>query len=444
MLRRARRQEGAAARKATFTPADAASAASSKEAEQPPPVPPPASAQLIRKFGAPLCEVAFLFNTRQPYQLTARSKVSCLALLRDDFNSLMSEFKEDLARVRETVMTEVHRQDLTAAMHLEAVQRQRKRTAVTDLLYAASAGEAHQCRQILEGGESGVLLDEVRLQGACVGCSKSSITLNQGIKRMVPGRRGPVSNFRCGSRTDPQTHPRLHPARPRCNAPTHPITIPVPIAPMPQITYQQMQQQQMQQQQMQQHAQSQEQMGLSQFQHLQNLQQLQALHKIQQQQALQVLEDAARRRSSKSRGILLILDSTWEGEFCRVAEAHPKVHAYVKNHNMGFEVPYRYGSIMRRYIPDFIVLVDDGHGPDDLLHLVVEIKGYRGEDAKDKKSTMETYWVPGVNNLGRFGRWAFAEFTDVFTIEEEFNEKVEGEFDKMIETALALSAPGNA
>ena len=66
--------EGAAARKATFTPADAASAASSKEAEQPPPVPPPASAHLILKFGAPLCEVAFLFNTRQPYQLTARSR----------------------------------------------------------------------------------------------------------------------------------------------------------------------------------------------------------------------------------------------------------------------------------------------------------------------------------------------------------------------------------
>ena len=137
-----------------------------------------------------------------------------------------------------------------------------------------------------------------------------------------------------------------------------------------------------------------------------------------------------------------ILDSTWEREFCRVAEIHPKVHAYVKNHGLGFEVPYRYGSIMRKYLPDFIVLVDDGHGPDDLLHLVVEIKGYRGEDAKDKKSTMETYWVPGVNNLGRFGRWAFAEFTDVFTIEEEFNERVEDEFDKMIEAALAAPAPG--
>ena len=47
--------------------------------------------------------------------------------------------------------------------------------------------------------------------------------------------------------------------------------------------------------------------------------------------------------------------------------------------------------------PDFIVLVDDGHGHghghDDLLHLVVEIKGYRREDAKEKKATMNTYWV---------------------------------------------------
>jgi type III restriction enzyme len=82
----------------------------------------------------------------------------------------------------------------------------------------------------------------------------------------------------------------------------------------------------------------------------------------------------------------VILDSDWEAEFCRVAEAHPRVRAYVKNHNLGLEVPYRYGSQMRRYLPDFVVLVDDGHGEDDLLHLVVEIKGYRREDAKEKRT----------------------------------------------------------
>ena len=133
----------------------------------------------------------------------------------------------------------------------------------------------------------------------------------------------------------------------------------------------------------------------------------------------------------------VILDSDWEGEFCRVAESHPQVRAYVKNHNLGFEVPYRFGSENRQYRPDFIVLVDDGHGDDDLLHLVVEIKGYRREDAKDKKSTMETYWVPGVNNSGKHGRWAFAEFTEVYQIESDFAAKVEANFNSMIEALTA-------
>lgn len=46
---------------------------------------------------------------------------------------------------------------------------------------------------------------------------------------------------------------------------------------------------------------------------------------------------------------------------------------------------------------------------------------------------MESYWVPGVNNLASFGRWAFAEFTDVYEIEPDFRSKVEKEFGKMIE-----------
>jgi type III restriction enzyme len=139
----------------------------------------------------------------------------------------------------------------------------------------------------------------------------------------------------------------------------------------------------------------------------------------------------------------VILDSDWEAELCRVAESHPKVRAYVKNHNLGLEVPYRLGSETRRYIPDFVVLVDDGRGPNDLLHLVVEIKGYRREDAKEKKATMETYWVPGVNQLKKYGRWAFAELTDVYEIESGFAAKVAGEFDKVVEGA-SKQAVGSA
>ena len=132
-----------------------------------------------------------------------------------------------------------------------------------------------------------------------------------------------------------------------------------------------------------------------------------------------------------------LCDSGWEAEFCRVAEGHPRVRAYVKNDNLGFEAPYRFGSEARRYRPDFIVVVDDGRGGEDPLHLVVEVKGYRREDAKEKKAAMETFWVPGVNRLGTFGRWAFAEFRDVYGMEEDFEAEVEAAFNGMIEGVLA-------
>jgi type III restriction enzyme len=109
------------------------------------------------------------------------------------------------------------------------------------------------------------------------------------------------------------------------------------------------------------------------------------------------------------------------------------VHSYVKIHNLGFEVPYRSASETRQYRPDFIVHIDDDHGPDDLLNLVVEIKGYRGEDAKDKRTTMDTCWVPRVNNMKAYGRWAFAEFTDIWPLQDDFAQQLERPFDTMVE-----------
>ena len=120
---------------------------------------------------------------------------------------------------------------------------------------------------------------------------------------------------------------------------------------------------------------------------------------------------------------LAVLDSDWEAEFCRAVESHPMVKAYVKNHNLGLEVPYLYGSTPRTYIPDFIVQVDDGQG--DPLNLIVEIKGYRGEDVREKNNAMEAYWLPGVNALGEYGRWAFAEFTHVYDIEHGLRQVID-------------------
>ena len=81
-----------------------------------------------------------------------------------------------------------------------------------------------------------------------------------------------------------------------------------------------------------------------------------------------------------------IYDSEWEAEFCRVAEAHPRVRAYVKNHGLGLEVPYRFQAESRMYVPDFIVLVDDGHAEQDLLHLVARSRGSGGRMPRRRRT----------------------------------------------------------
>jgi type III restriction enzyme len=132
----------------------------------------------------------------------------------------------------------------------------------------------------------------------------------------------------------------------------------------------------------------------------------------------------------------IVCDSDWEAEFCRVAEAHPRVRAYAKNQGLNFEVPYLMGTTPHKYLPDFIVQIDDSpsrstlhaptlDAPQDPLNLIVEIKGFRGEDAKEKANTIRTCWVPGINNLGKFGRWAFAEFRSVFNIDPDFDKLIQ-------------------
>jgi type III restriction enzyme len=125
----------------------------------------------------------------------------------------------------------------------------------------------------------------------------------------------------------------------------------------------------------------------------------------------------------------VVCDSDWESELARCIERNPHVIAYVKNHGIQFEVPYRDGAIQRKYMPDFIVRIDTGGEP---LNLVLEVKGFRGADAQLKAETMKTLWVEGVNNLGTFGRWDFAEFKDPFVMQDEFDRLVDGKVEKAL------------
>ena len=103
---------------------------------------------------------------------------------------------------------------------------------------------------------------------------------------------------------------------------------------------------------------------------------------------------------------------SWEQKMAEALENMPEVIRYVKNHNLGFTIPYTLNGEEKNYIPDFIACIDDGRGPDAPLNLIVEVTGERKKDKAAKVATARTLWVPAVNNHGGFGRWAFIEVVD--------------------------------
>ncbi len=105
-------------------------------------------------------------------------------------------------------------------------------------------------------------------------------------------------------------------------------------------------------------------------------------------------------------------DSSWEFKLAQTLEGMDEVVCYVKNQGLGFTVPYTLDGDERSYVPDFVVRVDDGHGREDLLNLIVEVSGQAKKDKAEKVRTARHLWVPAVNNHGGFGRWTFVEVTD--------------------------------
>ena len=101
---------------------------------------------------------------------------------------------------------------------------------------------------------------------------------------------------------------------------------------------------------------------------------------------------------------------------------HPLVRSYVKNHGLGLKSRIGWGQ---RHVPtsptSWCWLTTDT-GTTISCTSLLRSRDTEARTLRRRKSTMDTYWVPGVNHLGTFGRWAFAEFTDVYEINAEFEE----------------------
>jgi len=105
---------------------------------------------------------------------------------------------------------------------------------------------------------------------------------------------------------------------------------------------------------------------------------------------------------------------SWEQKLAQSLEDDdmPEVICYAKNQNLGFFIPYTLNGQQKNYVPDFLLRVDDWHGRDDPLNLILEVTGERDMAKEAKVSTAKSLWVPAVNNAGTWGRWAFVEIGD--------------------------------
>jgi hypothetical protein len=66
-----------------------------------------------------------------------------------------------------------------------------------------------------------------------------------------------------------------------------------------------------------------------------------------------------------------------------------------------------------------ILRLDEGHGDDDRLNLIIEVTRLTRPDKETKVATGRDMWVPAVNNHGAFGRWAFLEVSDPWDAQSE-------------------------
>lgn len=110
---------------------------------------------------------------------------------------------------------------------------------------------------------------------------------------------------------------------------------------------------------------------------------------------------------------------TWEQKVAQSLEDMPEVLSYVKNQNLGFVIPYTLDGEQHEYNPDFIVRIDDGHGKDDPLNLILEVSGREKREKKEKVATTKELWVPAIDQHGGFGRWTFLETTDPWNVMNE-------------------------
>jgi len=120
----------------------------------------------------------------------------------------------------------------------------------------------------------------------------------------------------------------------------------------------------------------------------------------------------------------------WEQGVAKKLEQMPEVLAYVKNQNMGFTIPYEHQGVAHHYMPDFIVVLEM---PDkSKLNLLIEVTGKKDDKKKMKVKTARDFWVPAVNNFGKYGKWAILEVQDIHETQNLIRAGIGRSFDNLL------------
>ena len=130
--------------------------------------------------------------------------------------------------------------------------------------------------------------------------------------------------------------------------------------------------------------------------------------------------------TTKSHVNYVVADTdSWEQKAAKALEEMPQVYCYVKNHFLGFRIPYLLDGEEHQYVTDFIAKVKAPDGGE--VNLIIEISGFSDDRVghKDaKRHYVENYWIPAANNLGDYGRWAFIEIADIANIKQLLTQKI--------------------
>lgn len=120
----------------------------------------------------------------------------------------------------------------------------------------------------------------------------------------------------------------------------------------------------------------------------------------------------------------------WEQGVAKKLEQMPEVISYVKNQGLGFTIPYEHQGMSHQYIPDFIVRIEM---PDkSVLNLIVEVTGKKDDKKIMKVKTAQEFWIPAINNLEKYGKWAVLEIQDIHETQNLIRAGIERGFDNLI------------